>query len=769
MVVPVTRRAVLIAGAVSLGTAMGLARLARFRAAPTQPADQRIAIGDLTLVVRADPWNLSVLAPDGSVMWSEPEDQPLGFRTLDGREAWAQRLVSVQVLSDGGTHLVAQAQGVDASAMVVEVHALTPRSFRLTVTPDTPASVSSVGGALTCTPDEHLVGLGERFDRVDQRGLAADVWAEDRRIANYGTSTYAPMPLVLSSRGHSFALERFERARFDFAKTAHDRWSWQQDAQSVSLVIGHGPDLKTLVTQNVERTGLPPLPAIWAFGVWKTSVGGQARVVDEMRRFRSLRVPISAVFAYDAVDIEANIGWPSVTFGGREAGPYPDHRAYTSALHDLGLKALNYFTADYHADRANYAEPSSHGFLVRREDGRVYIHPAFNLGWLDLSDPDAVLWWSQGWTRALSELGYDGGMLDLGELLPGDAVLADGTSGLESHNRYPLLYAQAAWQIAHRLRADNDVALIVRSAGLGSQRFASGHWNGDAVMRWTGPDGLQSMVPAGVSCGLSGIPFWHAEVAGYVQADLGHDAERELWLRWLQLGTWTALLRDHLGDQPKSPIEVWSDEVTLAAFQQAARVHASLVPYLYSLARDASRDGLPLIRHMAIEVPGDPRAWTETQQYFLGSTFLVAPVVERGATSRTVYLPAGDWVDYWRGTVHEGGREVTVAAPLDGPGPPVFARAGALIPLAADHDTLVRAADQAIQTWSGDLIVRVMPVGAGARPTRSSFELYDGTRLSWTGSVLEITNNAQPRTIELRLADGSLRSARVEGATAVLG
>ncbi|GAC1314725.1 MAG: hypothetical protein NVSMB2_04660 [Chloroflexota bacterium] len=765
---PITRRALLVAGAVSVGTALGLARLSRFRASPAQPSDQRIALGDLTLAVRADPWNMSVLAPDGSVMWAEPQDQPLGFTTTDGRPAWAQRLISVQTLSDGGVHLVAQAQGVDASALIVEVRALSPRSFRLTVTPDTPASVDSVSGALTCTPDEHLVGLGERFDAVDQRGLAPDVWAEDRRIVNYGTSSYAPMPLVLSSHGHSFALERFERAHFDLAKTARDRWTWQQDAQSASLVIGYGPDLKTLVRDNVSRTGLPPLPAIWAFGVWKTAVGGQARVLDEMRRFRDLKVPLSAVFAYDAVDVEANIGWPTVTFGGREAGPYPDHVAYTSALHALGMKALNYFSADYHLERSNYNEPASHAFLVRRADGRVYVHPAFNIGWLDLTDPDAVLWWSQGWTRALSDLGYDGGMLDLGELLPADAVLADGSTGLESHNRYPLLYAQAAWQIAHKLRADKDIALIVRSAALGSQRFASGHWNGDAVMRWSGPDGLQSMVPAGVSAGLSGIPFWHAEVAGYVQADLGHEGERELWLRWLQLGTWTALLRDHLGDQPTAPIDVWSDQDTLAAFQQAARVHASLVPYLYSVARDATRDGLPLVRHMALEFPSDARAWTETQQYFLGSTFLVAPVVERGALSRSVYLPAGEWVDYWRGTVYEGGRDVTVAAPLDGPGPPVFARAGAVIPLAADHDTLVAGDTPTIQAWAGDLIVRVMPSRAGASALESSFELYDGTRLRWTGSVLEISNNAQPRNIEVRLTDGTVRATRVEGSTAHL-
>src|SRR5207302_9313033 len=167
------------------------------------------------------------------------------------------------------------------------------------------------------------------------------------------------------------------------------------------------------------------------------------------------------------------------------------------------------------------------------------------------------------------------------------------------------------------------------------------------------------------SFGLSGFPYWHAEVAGYVDADLNQDQERELWLRWLQLASWTSLLRDHLGDHPSSPVDMWLDEGTLSAFSQAARVHASLVPYVYSLAAEASRTGLPIMRYLPLEVPDDPRAWQHEPSDFLGPTFLVAPVVEPGMSTRTVYLPAGEWVDYWRGTVYGGGQEVTVPAPLE--------------------------------------------------------------------------------------------------------
>jgi alpha-D-xyloside xylohydrolase len=761
-----SRRAFLVVGAAALGTIGGLAGIMR-ASSRGRPTDQRIPLGELTLVVRADPWRLTLLGPAGQVVWDEAADQTLGYQTSTGQTYRALRLTSVGFMGDGTVQLMAATDDPAGGAITVEAHVLGPRTFRLTVVPDTGTAVAAIAGTFMSPADERFVGFGERFDSVNQRGRNVETWAEDRRVANYGPSTYAPIPILLSSRGHGFALERFERSRFDLAAGSPDRWTWQQDAPAVSILVTYGPTLKDLVRRNAEVTGLPPLPPPWLFGVWKTSVGGQDEVIAEMRRLRALKVPVSAVFAFDAVDSEANLGWPFVTFAGRHPGPYPDPAAFTTTLHGLGFKVLNYFTADFHLDRPNYQEPAVHGFLIKRQDGRVYVHQGFQVAWLDLSDPDAALWWGASWRRALVDLGYDGGMLDLGELIPADAALADGSSGLKSHNRYPLLYAQSAWQAAAAVRPDGDFALVLRSASLGAQRFQSAQWNGDAVMRWQGPDGLKSMVPAALSFGLSGFPYWHAEVAGYVQADLSHDQERELWLRWLQLATWTCLLRDHLGDHQRSPIDAWLDDGTLNAFRVAARAHASLLPYLYSLAAEASQTGLPMMRFLPMEAPDDPRAWQEDQTYFLGPHFLIAPVVEPGATTRTVYLPPGEWVDYWRGTIYAGGQEVTVPAPLEGSGPPVFARAGAVIPLAPEYDSLVASSDPDVRTWAGDLVVRIMPSGpAGAR--ESSFTLYDGTRLLWNGTQLQVDANPKPRSIELRKPDGSIVERQVDGQTAAI-
>jgi alpha-glucosidase (family GH31 glycosyl hydrolase) len=766
--VTLTRRTFLALGAVALGAAAGVAGIAGAATSANPPTDRQVSLGELSLRVRADPWRLSLLDQDQNTLWDEAQDQTIGYRTADGQVHRAHRLASFNLVGTNVAQMVVETDDPSGATISIEARALTNGAIRLTVIPDVSANAASMIGGLTAQQDERFVGFGERFDGVNQRGRTLETWAEDRRVAGYGPSSYAPIPLLLSSRGYGFALERFERSQFDLAASRQDVWTWQQDAPMASVLLTYGPKLKDLVQRNAQLAGTAPLPPPWLFGVWKTSVGGQTAVTAEMQKLRDLSVPVSAVFAYDAVDSDANVGWPIVTFAGRQAGPYPDPRGFTDTLHGLGFKVLNYFTADFHTDRSNYQEPAVHGFLLHRPDGRAYVHPDFNVSWLDYTDPDASVWWAASWRRALNDLGYDGGMLDLGELIPVDASFADGTTGLRTHNRYPLLYAASARNAALQARPDGDFAILMRSGALGAQRFHSGQWNGDAVMRWQGPDGLQSMVPAALSFGLSGFPFWHAEVAGYVQADLTHDQERELWLRWLQLASWTSLLRDHLGDHPHSPIDVWLDEGTVSAFRKAADVHAGLIPYLYSAAAEASQTGVPIMRYLALEVPEDDRAWQEEQSFFLGSAFLVAPVVEAGATTRKVYLPLGEWVDYWRGTIYNGGQEVTVPAPLDGSGPPVFARAGAIIPLAAAYDTLVAVdPSSGLKTWTGDLVVRVMPTGPNGSG-ESSFTLYDGTRLDWDGTALRVTNNGTARSIELRTPDGRAVVQQVTGPAATL-
>jgi alpha-glucosidase (family GH31 glycosyl hydrolase) len=320
-------------------------------------------------------------------------------------------------------------------------------------------------------------------------------------------------------------------------------------------------------------------------------------------------------------------------------------------------------------------------------------------------------------------------MLDLAEIVPGDASYADGSVGTETHNRYPGLFSRASFEAARAMRGD-DFVLFARSGSLGAQRHQSLQWPGDQTITWD-QEGIGGLIPAGLSIGLSGFPYWHPEVGGFLGVGLPADSERELWFRWLQLGALSPLLRDQYGEHRGEPVEVWSDAETVAAFRTYARLHNSLVPYLYTQARVASETGLPIMRHLALLAPDDPRAWEQEDAYALGDDLLVAPVLNEGARLRTLYLPPGAWVDWWTGEVWDGGRTITVDAPLGQI--PLFARTGAILPLAPDFDTLVPTTEPGTETWNGDLIVRVMrPDTAAERrgySTDTVMRLYDGTTM----------------------------------------
>lgn len=150
----------------------------------------------------------------------------------------------------------------------------------------------------------------------------------------------------------------------------------------------------------------------------------------------------------------------------------------------------------------------------------------------------------------------------------------------------------------------------------------------------------------------------------------------------MQLGALHPIMRDHLGDKCNGAIDLWSTPATLAAFRRYATLHQSLVPYLYRLALEAATAGRPVMRPVALVSPDDPRASRDEFTYLLGEDLLVAPVVEAGARHRQLYMPEGEWIDWWEGRPYRGPDLVTVAAPLDRI--PLFRRAGAVLPGHAD-------------------------------------------------------------------------------------
>ena len=539
-----------------------------------------------------------------------------------------------------------------------------------------PKEVSAIEACLPAASEEHFFGLGERFGGLDLSGQVIENWAEDQALAHDSNTSYSPMPFLLSSRGYGLLLDTTARATFDLRVHLRGGYCVRVETNELRLYLIHGPHPQTVLERHAQLVGLPPLPPEWAFGVWKNLIGGQARVEQDVQRLLDDEVPVDAIWIYDAVDEHGNIGWPWQIYGPIAPGPYPDLPGLTQRLHARSLKVLGYLHPFVYPGSISYAEGAWQGYLVQEPSGQPYVEPwTFTpRSYVDFSNPKAVSWWQAQVNYALTDLGFDGAMLDFGEAAPVTACYANHQPGVLMHNYYPMLYIQAA-HMAGQAAKPGDFVFFARSGYSGSQPYTTGRFTCDQVRSWDSQRGLPSVIPAMLNGSLSGWPYWGPDIAGFFDGIVVAEnessearaqrieAEKELWIRWVQLGALSPTMRDMLGWQ-RDPVELWTDDETLAVFRAYARLHTALKPYLYHYAEIASQRGLPIVRPLFLNYPDESITFSLTDEYLLGDEVLVAPVIQPGRREQQLYLPTGKWRDYWSGSVHVGPGWTTVATPL---------------------------------------------------------------------------------------------------------
>jgi sulfoquinovosidase len=230
-------------------------------------------------------------------------------------------------------------------------------------------------------------------------------------------------------------------------------------------------------------------------------------------------------------------------------------------------------------------------------------------------------------------------------------------SAEEYANTYPLVYHKLTYEIADGINP--DFMHFCRSSSAGSASYQKLLWGGDQSATWNKIHGYPSLITAGISAGLSGYGYWAPDV-------LCNSPSRELWMRWVQFATFTTVLRDHLWENKKSSIDLWTDMETRVYFKKYAEIHMQLVPYLRKMAEQYKAHGTPIIRHMMLEFPDDRNTLECEYQYMFGDSYLVAPVVEEGATTISVYFPKGEWKSFWSNdTLTSYGEWINVDAPID--------------------------------------------------------------------------------------------------------
>jgi alpha-D-xyloside xylohydrolase len=401
-----------------------------------------------------------------------------------------------------------------------------------------------------------------------------------------------------------------------------------------NIYVGGFPETQSAFLADVGKPVLPP-PSQFALIKWRDEVSGPRDLLEDVQRLRSARIPVGWVLLDNPWE-------PCVGAFKWDTSRIPDPAGLIRELHRQSVRLMLWISPDNFCASPGYPPQGLIDTPVGRE--------------LDLTSPAVVAEFKRR-LRSVLALGVDGVKGDRGD----EGNLEP--RSVDLHNRYPLLFAQAATDVLRALRG-NDFATIFRAAGPGEQRFVPGFWNGDQPGDFTG---LQRTILQGATAGIAGFSVWGSDIGGYASAQL----TPEVFARWAQLGAVSPVFE--VGGVGPNATPWLMGNVAMDALRAAAVLHYELFPYFYGLVRA----GVPVLRPLAYGFPQDQGSWLANYELLVGDNLLAAPVIGPGTTP-SVYLPPGQWVDLYAGTNVNGPGVFTRPTPLDQL--PLYLRAGSVIP-----------------------------------------------------------------------------------------
>lgn len=509
--------------------------------------------------------------------------------------------------------------------------------------------------SLEIHPAEHFYGCGESFTKLDKYGQKISLWTRDP----HGTETavmYKPIPFYISSRGYGVFYHTSAPLTLDFGNTYAQAQTAYMGDENIDIFIFVG-NPKEILAAYTDLTGRSPLPPLWSFGLWMSRITYKSE--DETRQVASdlqkYRIPCDVIHldtGWFEKDWQCNFKFSTSRF----KDPKKMIADLKKSGYRISLWQIPYFTPV----NEFFEELETENLAVKDADGFLPTEDAI----MDLSNPQTIQWYTEK-LNGLFDLGVSAIKADFGEAAPLSGVYASGASGFTEHNLYPLRYNKAVFEATEH--ATGEGVIWARSAWAGSQRYPL-HWGGDCE---NNDMGMLASLRGGLSLGACGFSFWSHDVGGFVKS-----SPEDLYERWTFMGIFTSHMRCH-GAPPKEP---WAySDAFLKSFRHMLELRYQLMPYIMAQSVRCSEQGLPLLRAMFIECPEDETCQGVEDQYFFGDHILVAPLFEKERT-RSVYLPAGKWVELGSNKVYAGERRYEVTASVY-PGL-AFVRSGAVLPLA---------------------------------------------------------------------------------------
>lgn len=580
--------------------------------------------------------------------------------------------------------------------------------------------------------DEVIYGLGQFQDgKMVQR---------NEKLFLLQDILITAIPFFQSVKGYGIFWENYSPTYFTDNPHETSFESTVGDCADYYFMFGGNAD--GVIAKMRDLTGQAPMFPYWTYGYWqsKERYKSQYETVGVVKKYRKLGVPLDGIIQ-DWQYWGDNYHWNAMEFGNPE---FPDPQKMVDSIHDLNAHMIISIWSSFGPKTKPYEELAENDMLfdfktwplsgesgwppnMDRPSG-VKVYDAYNPKARDI-------YWDH-LNSGLFKYGIDGWWMDSTEP---DHFEREGSdynqktylgSFRKYRNLYPLMTVGGVYKHQCEVASDKRVFILTRSAFAGQQRYGANSWSGDVVSDWPV---LKNQISAGLNFSLCGIPYWNSDIGGFFvwryPEKIKDPAYKELYVRWLQFGTFCPMMRSHGTDTPRE-IYQFGERGTWAfdAIEKYINLRYRLLPYIYSTSWDVTSNASTMMRALVMDFANDKKALDINDQYMFGKSILVCPVTELMYTqkdkdlppadfsqtgSREIYLPAGTkWVDFWTGETLEGGQHIEKATPVDIM--PLYVKAGSILPLGP----LVQYANEK----TDPVEIRIYPGADG------SFILYDDER-----------------------------------------
>ena len=523
--------------------------------------------------------------------------------------------------------------------------------------------------------NEKFYGLGERANGLNLVGNKYNLYNRPKYGYEIGAKNLNySVPLIVSSKKYLLLFDNPQKGYADIGETEPGIFEWAAIGGLMKYFVVAGKDYKSISKDYAKLTGTQPLPPRWALGNLQSRMAYRTQHETDsiVKLMQEDDFPLDAIildFYWFGDSIHGTMGrlnWYKPS--------WPEPKKMISDFKNKGVKTI-LITEPYILDSLdNFKIADKLGILALDTNGNSYVNKEFYFGdgaLIDIFNPKAGQWFWEQYVAQM-DIGVAGWWGDLGEPEnhPADQIHVAGTAD-EVHNIYGHYWHKMLFENFRKYYPERRLFNLNRAGFAGSQRYSIYPWTGDVSRSW---GGLQAQLPLLIHMSLSGLPFIHSDAGGFAQG----AKDDELYTRWLQMACFSPILRPHGSGIPSEP--VYFNDTTRKIVRDFMKLRYRLLPYIYTLAAEATIHGYPIIRPLFYEFPEDTTSYNIVNEYMFGDKLLVAPVIESQQKTKNIYLPLGiNWYDFWTNKIYKGGDWIKVDLNLKTI--PIFVKAGATIPM----------------------------------------------------------------------------------------